>query len=112
MVAGVQPHMRASTANVFTGPVAAIADVLFEYRIAAGTRTSTRLLITKMSLRTAACLLLNAARAEGVWSGGEQRVCHARNADCFRVLRVCFCVAPAAGRHACDVLRLDRSVGA
>src|SRR2546422_7704554 len=36
MVAGVQPHMRASTANVFTAPVEAMAVGLFEYRIAAG----------------------------------------------------------------------------
>ena len=49
---GVQPHMRASTAKVFTAPLEATAGVLFVYATAAATRTRRRLLITKMSLRT------------------------------------------------------------
>src|SRR6266446_1194675 len=85
MVAGVQPHMRASTANVFTAPVGSAAGALFEYRTAAGTRISSRLLINRMSLRTAHASFWNVGPS-AVRLAVEQRVCHAATPPVFGVV--------------------------
>src|SRR5215470_2623899 len=102
MVAGVHPHIRASTLNVLTAPVAATAGVRFEYMTAAGTRTSMRPLIKRMSLRTTQPPLTEpelklAAASE------EQRMCHAREREEIRG-------RDARGDVVCGVLRHEPSM--